>query len=318
MTLHPPAFSLSSNLAANPPLTTVGPGTADTGSVSYFRAVVQLSMITQNILTSLYSAGTMIRSPDDIQRDIVLLDQRLDQWASSLPPEFRMNETPGEPNDNFGRERMLLRFQLCSAQILLTRPCLTVRRQPWKDATDISFSRRMADSCVGAARTIVASLPEEPYIQLYEQTPWWCLIHHMMQAISVFLLALSHPSSTSYDSTMMIHCVRKTISWLQRMKGPVAERAHRVAFNCFESVARRHTVDISDLWNRTAAPVVRQPIRNTRGSVPVPAPSNAFGQAPTAIPAASARASYGTTMTGAAFPPHSEAPNFDAGYYIPR
>ncbi|CAA9959843.1 fungal specific transcription factor domain containing protein [Pyrenophora teres f. maculata] len=317
-TLHPPAFPISPNLAANPPLTAVGPGTTDTSSVSYFRAVVQLSIITQNVLTSLYSAGTMIRSSDDIQRDIALLDQRLDQWARSLPPEFRLYEPSREPNDAFGRERMLLRFQLCSAQILLTRPCLTVRRQSRKDATDISFSKRMADNCVGAARTIVASLPEESYTHLYEQTPWWCLIHHMMQAISVFLLALSHPSSTSFDTTMMIHCVRKTIRWLQKMKGPVAERAHRVAFNCFESVARRHAVDISDLWNRTATPVVRQPISNTRGSVPVPVPSGAFGQAPTSVPAASACAAYGTTMTGATFPPHSEAPNFDAGYYMPR
>jgi hypothetical protein len=31
----------------------------------------------------------------------------------------------------YGRERMLLPFQFCSARILLTRPCLTVRRQPW-------------------------------------------------------------------------------------------------------------------------------------------------------------------------------------------
>ncbi|RMZ71279.1 c6 transcription factor [Pyrenophora seminiperda CCB06] len=289
----------------------------DSHSVSYFRAVVQLSIVTQDVLTSLYSAGTMIRSPDDIQRDIALLDQRLDQWASSLPPEFRLHEPSREPSDAFERERTLLRFQLLSAQILLTRPCLTVRRQSWKDATDVNFSRRMADKCVGAATNIVASLPEEGYMQLYEHTPWWCLIHHMMQAISVFLLALSYPSSTSYDSTMMIHCVRKTIRWLQTMKGPVAERAHRVAFNCFESVARRHAVDISDLWNRTAAPVVRQPHSHTRGSVPGPAPPGAFGQASAAIAAASSRAAYGT-MTGAAFPPHSEAPNFDAGYYMPR
>ncbi|KAA8619196.1 fungal specific transcription factor domain containing protein [Pyrenophora tritici-repentis] len=315
-TLHSPAFPLSPNLAANPSHTAIGPGTTDISSVSYFRAVVQLSIITQSVLTSLYSAGTMIRSSDDIQRDIALLDQRLDQWARSLPPEFRLYEAPREP-DAFGRERMLLRFQLCSAQILLTRPCLTVRRQPWKDGNDISFSKRMADNCVGAARTIVASLPEESYTQLYEQSPWWCLIHHMMQAISVFLLALSHPNSTSFDTTMMIHCIRKTIRWLQRMKGSVAERAHRVAFNCFESVARRHAVDISDLWNRTAAPVVRQPVSNTRVSVPAPVPSGAFGQAPTVIPAASAPA-YGTTMTGATFPPHSEASNFDAGYYVPR
>jgi hypothetical protein len=246
-----PAFSVSSNIMADSPLSPVHFGTTDANSASYFRAVVQLSIISQSILTSLYSAGTMIRASNDIQQDVVLLGQRLDQWLSSLPEEFKPQELSREPDTKFGRERMLLRFQLCSARILLTRPCLVARQQPRKETNDMGFSKRIADSCVEAAKTIVAFFPDEPCPGLYEQGPWWCIVHHMMQAISVFLLALSHPSSNSQDATTMIHCVRKTIRWLQTMNGVVAERAHRVAFNCFQEVARLYVVDVSDLWNRT-------------------------------------------------------------------
>jgi hypothetical protein len=263
-------FSVSPNIAANTPQMSIRPRTTHANSDSYFRAVVQLSIITQNILTSLYSAGTMIRSPNDIQQDASLLSQRLDQWTSSLPQEIRPDEPLGKPHDVSGRERMLLRFQLCSARILLTRPCLTARRQQWKDVNDASFSRRMADSCIEAARTIVASLPDEYSPQLYEQCPWWCLVHHIMQAISVCLLGLSHPTSTSCEAAMMIHCVRTATRWLQMMKGPVAERAHRIALNCFESLARRYAVDISDLWNRRELPVVRQLASNTRADLNQP------------------------------------------------
>ena len=246
-----PTSSVSSDIAVDPPRIPVHLGTTDASSASYFRAVVQLSIISQSILTSLYSAGAMIRSSSDIQQDIAVLGQRLEQWLSSLPAEFKPQELSREPDTRFGRERMLLRFQLCSAEILLTRPCLVARQQTWKEANDVDFSKRTANRCVEAAKTIVAFLPDEPCPGLYEQGPWWCIVHHMMQAISVFLLALSYPSSTSQDVTTMLHCVRKTIRWLQTMNGIVAERAHGVAFNCFQEVARRYAVDISDLWNRT-------------------------------------------------------------------
>ncbi len=274
-----PTLSISSNMAADALPVAIGPRTIAANSGSYFRAVVQLSIISQNILTSLYSVGTMIRSSNDIQQDTQLLGQRLDQWTSSLPPELRPDELLRKPHGVFSRERMLLRFQLCSTRILLTRPCLTGRRQPWKDANDAIFSRRMANSCIEAARTIIASLPDEYSPQLYEQCPWWCLVHHMMQAISVCLLGLSHPTSTSCEAAILIHCIRKAIGWLQTMKGPVAERAHRVAISCFENVARQHDVDVSDLWDRKEPSVIQQSASNARVDVDSAGQFDAAGQA---------------------------------------
>jgi hypothetical protein len=312
-----PTVSISSKIAANPRVMPEGSRTTDAKPSSYFRAVVQLSIIAQNILTSLYSAGTMIRSPSEIQQDTYLLSQQLDQWSSSLPPELRLHESLREPHDVFARERMFLRFQLCSARILLTRPSLTARRQQWKDANDASFSKRMADSCIEAAKTIIGSLPDEYSPQLYEQCPWWCLVHLIMQSISVCLLGLSYPTSTSCEPAMMIHCIRKAIRWLQMMKGPVAERAHRIALRCFESLARRYDVDISSLWNRKEPSVVRQSNSNTRaGPSPNPA-AHSGGMGQGAGSDSYAQAAYGSA-SARAMPFPSEASMFDDNYHITR
>jgi hypothetical protein len=87
-----PTFSVSSNIAADPPLIPLDVEKADANSASYFGAVVQLAIISQKILTSIYSAGTMIRSSGDIQQDTTLLGQRLDHWHASLPADFRLRE----------------------------------------------------------------------------------------------------------------------------------------------------------------------------------------------------------------------------------
>ncbi|KNG50064.1 fungal specific transcription factor domain-containing protein [Stemphylium lycopersici] len=254
---HSATFSASSSMTANPPLTPFHPVTASASPGTYFRAVVQLSIITQSVLMSLYSAGTMIRSLNDIQQDTTLLSQRLDQWVSSLLPEFRPEDDASDLGNMFARERMLLKFQLCSARILLARPFLTTRRQPLKNSHDATFSRNMSDSCIKAACTIVVSFPDEFSVHVYEHLPWWCLIHHVMQATSVLLLGLSYPSSTSYNASALVHHVRKAVSWLQMMQGSVAECAHRVALNSFENVARQYAVDVSDLWGLREASIVR-------------------------------------------------------------
>ncbi|EMD64151.1 hypothetical protein COCSADRAFT_171218 [Bipolaris sorokiniana ND90Pr] len=306
---HLAPFPVPSNVAANRPVTPQGFAKPSTSPGLYFRAGVQLSIITQNILTSLYSAGTMIRSPSDVQQDSTFLCQRLDQWVSSLPLELRPHGDGRGPSDGFSRERVLLKFQFCSARILLTRPFLAARRQPWKDSHDASFSRSMADGCIEAARAIVASLPDDFSSRIHEDLPWWCLVHHMMQAVSVFLLGLSYPSSTSCEASVMIHHVRKAISWLQRMQGPVAARAHQIAFDCFERVARQYGVDVSDLWDRKEASVIRDFHSDPVPDVRVPRPSTTTAAAP-----ASTYGGYNTT-TGVNPAPHSEGPGFHQSYF---
>jgi len=274
---------------------------------------------------SLYSAGTLNRTPGEIQQDVLQLGQRLEQWVTSLPPEFNYQQPPNELSRPFIRERILLAFQLCSAKMLLTRPCLTGPKQSWREANEVSFATRMANTCVESAKTIVDILPSEPQsVPVHDQGPWWCIIHHLMQAISIFLLALSHPPATSYDSLVLISCTKKAVRWLQTMQDPVSQRAYRVALTSLDGVARRYCVDISDLWSTGIEDVMdmqghgQHPVSDA--FIPTYLPSHIESMpAPTTTHAAVVSyAAYDAVMTSTIFSPYYGPLSSSDSYYTAR
>ncbi|KAF2131108.1 hypothetical protein P153DRAFT_211176 [Dothidotthia symphoricarpi CBS 119687] len=297
-------------------------GSARADSGSYFKAAIQLSNITQSILTSLYSAGTMIRSPGEIQLDMAQLGVRLDQWVAALPAEFNFQMTPNSTSMTFFRERMLLGFQLCSARMLLTRPCLGGRRHTRKDEHEASSTRRIATSCIDAAKTVIDFLPDDPNpLFIYDQGPWWCIVHHMMQALSVFLLGLSSASPTSNGNLVLVHYVKKTVRWLRSMPDPVAGRAYSVALRSSEGIIRRLSLDFSDLWIEDAMMVRRR-------EEPEPAPpagipgylSTQFTMAPPSATHATMTtfAAYDGIMTDADFPTLNRVHTLHDPYYVTK
>jgi hypothetical protein len=192
----------------------------------------------------------MIKSAGEIRQNMAQLDQRLNEWVMSLPMEFSFQGPMKGTSMTFARERMLLGFQLCSVRMLLARPCLSAWRQAWREGNNSSFARKIGNSCIEAARMGVDFLPDEPYPRfIYDYGPWWCIVHQMMQAVSVFLFGLSYPSSsTSQDNVLLTQYVRKVIRWLRAMHDPVTERAYCVAVSSFKSVSVQHSVDVSAMW----------------------------------------------------------------------
>jgi hypothetical protein len=156
-------------------------GVADANSGSYFKAVVQLCIISQSILTSLYSVGTMFRSLDDLQKDVVQISKRIDDWAVKLPINFNFQAPSNNvtPSDKVAfRQRTVSAFQFCSAKILLTLPFLNGLGKLDKDYRDVApsscFIRRMAGICGGSAKMKVDLLPDQPQPRfVYEFGPWW-------------------------------------------------------------------------------------------------------------------------------------------------
>lgn len=227
----------------------VGLGRFEANSGSYFRATVQLSIITQTILSTLYAAGPVTQTPFDVHQDMSQIGRDLELWQNELPARFNLQQAPNAMSEPFIRERILLGFRFCSARILLTRPCLVGRKYSWNDSEEHNFATRSADSCVEAAKTMVGFLPDEPHSEMVgEQGPWFCITHHMMQALSVLLLALSCPASTSHDNHTSLQCTKKAIRWLQTIKDPVATDACRIALNVLEVIGSRYCFDCSDLW----------------------------------------------------------------------
>lgn len=238
-----------SNGYIDPPHTPVGLGTPEANSGSFFKATVQLSIITQSVLNSLYTTSISLRSPTEIQNEMAQMSQRIDQWVLSLPREFNFQDPCNDGNMLFSRERVLLGFQLCGARMMLGRQCLRPPKHSWREGAEAAFARRMGDSCIEAAKTVVDTLADKPTVLfVYDQGPWWCIVHHVMQAVSAFFLGLSYPASTSQDGMQMMHYAKKSIRWLQTMEDPTAERAHQVAMSTLETVLRRYPVKVAHMW----------------------------------------------------------------------
>lgn len=222
---------------------------SEANSGSYFKATVQLTTITQSILSSFYTTGRKICSPDKLQQGISHLSQRLDDWYVKLPVEFAfqvhphgwtMSQTP------FHRERTLLTFQFCGAKILLTRPYLDSLRGSGKQTSQTDFSWRMASVCVETAKTVVDVLPDHVQPRfLYEFGPWWTIVHNLTQALAVFFLALSYSSGAFEDTVGLARYCVKIIRWLRSMDDLLAKRAYRLALSCFELITKRLSLPVS-------------------------------------------------------------------------
>ncbi|KAF2190426.1 hypothetical protein K469DRAFT_559877 [Zopfia rhizophila CBS 207.26] len=228
---------------------------------SYFKALVQISIITQNIPSALYSAGTMIKSWEEIQQSVTELTKRLDHWVLALPAEFNFQQQHSRSKESdlesqtHTRERMLLGFYYFSAKILLTRPCLGRLGQGSKGNMTDTYVCRMTQACIDAAKATANILPDCPDpLFLYQTGPWWSIVHNIMQAISAFLLRLSYCSSGSQDTVVLVQYVKKLLRWLRAMQdnNALAERAYQVAFGTLEAVAARTSIDISDLLGENA------------------------------------------------------------------
>jgi hypothetical protein len=304
----------------NPPRTPTGMGPMAANSESYFKATVQLGIITQNILTSLYSAGTMIRALADIQQDMIQLSQRLDQWVVSMPSEFNFKTHNPRARSSLSssayfRERVLLGFNFCSARILLTRPCLFALNHS-QAAADLNipttFIRRMADVCVDAAKTVANFLPEQPNaLFIYENGPWWCIVHSLMQTASVFLLALSYSVSGSQEVVVLLKYAKKLVRWLRMMKDPLAERAYQMALSTLEAVAGRLSLDISDLWIEDAMVF---PASSVRGTQAVPYGAGR-GRLPDDAHAAASMFTSFDPMPASNYPQQDHDPSFGGPYF---
>ena len=235
----------------------VGVARADANAGSYFKAVAQMATITQTILSSLYSASTLVRALGELQHDINHLSQRLDNWIASLPAEFDFQNRGADVDTPGCRERMLLGFQFYGAKILLTRPCLGRMGQSSRDArtptASPSFLQSVALLCVEAAKAELDLLPDQPDAQfIYQYAPWWNCVHHLTQAAASLLLALSSPLFAFQDHGVLASYAKKAIRWLRSMCDGLAYRAYLVAMSAFEAVANRLCLDMTDLLTEHA------------------------------------------------------------------
>lgn len=218
----------------------------------FVRARVTISLIVQKALSKLYTPQTSVNSWAYIQGEIASLSEELEEWmAMTLPEEHRpVNSIPAS---DLQRERLLLSFQYYSAKILIYRPCLCRLERRIKGQSDASvgFNWKTAEACVEAAQAVTRLFPDEPNLDFaYQQSPWWCIVHSIMQAVAVLLLELSFGEThmTSPEESILTS-VKKLVRWLRflSVSNAVAERAFEVLVEIINTSAPRLGLEISDI-----------------------------------------------------------------------
>ncbi|KAI9045038.1 putative C6 transcription factor [Aspergillus affinis] len=194
----------------------------------YFLHVIDLAFIVRETIDTLYAPGASRMLWGEIEMAISTLNGKLDAWLTRLPVAFQFTRGTRE----FERERTNMAFYFHSAKILVTQPCFSrVTRQG--SGTDIAgkFCESTAIACIDLAVQMLELVPEHPnFSWIYRISPWWCMLHMLMQPITIILteLLLAKPDTTKRRKLLRV--VSKTTRWLAELstKDPEFERGEKV------------------------------------------------------------------------------------------
>ncbi|KAJ5946421.1 transcriptional regulator family: Fungal Specific TF [Penicillium verhagenii] len=175
-----------------------------------------LALITQEVVNRIYSTDCVTKPWAHILSRIGALRVRIDLWYQSLPEKFKFSEKKDDPPD-LHRCKLALNLHYFSARITLGRPCLCRRDAQRESSVNRSaFSRDMAELTLQSAKLMLDLISDEPnVIELYEISPWWCILHYLMQAATVILLKMSFWSNEiPEEETHFVVYAKKSIRWL--------------------------------------------------------------------------------------------------------
>ncbi|KAI3147192.1 transcriptional regulator family: Fungal Specific TF [Penicillium roqueforti] len=176
----------------------------------FFNFLVDLTLITHALINKVYSIRGLRKGPSQLEYHVQKSSLQMDRWLSKLSPFYEFTIPSSDPwhlkhpqlddlSAPFVRERVCLAMNYYSARITLCRPCLSHIHQsprhvsPTGDhaAREKARSER-ATHCLQASCALISIFPEDPNIAwLARTTPWWSILHFLMQATTAILLGLS-------------------------------------------------------------------------------------------------------------------------------
>lgn len=233
-------------------------------SSTYFIYRTQLSIISHQVFTRLYSATTAKAKWSDIQDTMREIDQRLQTWQESLPKELDVNFeafTSLDWDDPHLIQRTGLAILLMNTRMILFRPCLCRFGQRLQHNSEKSknFNHDAAEACIRSARRMISLLswsatnPDK----LYTITPWWTTLHYLCESLSVLMLEMAFRSQhVPNDAAYILDDAKKGVRWLSMM----AER----------SISARKAWEIFDKLIRLVAPLIHWSVFDVPTEAPAP------------------------------------------------
>lgn len=240
-----PATEVPSGLHRDPS------GSVPPSDALFFLYHTNLSILTNAVLNQLYRASAVKRTWAEMQDEITKFDARIERWRRSLPPVFDFTKKQRE--QQFGRHRISLGFFYYSTKTIINRPCLCRidRRIPHESDKAKESNRVAAARCVYAAKGVVMTLPNEPNaVGLNRVSPWWCLVHYLVQASTVLMLELSFwADHMPTEADEILEAAKKSVYWLRSMAedNVAAYRAWRLCDDLLRKLAPKIGRDANDL-----------------------------------------------------------------------
>ncbi|GLA61534.1 hypothetical protein AtubIFM54640_002055 [Aspergillus tubingensis] len=211
----------------------------------YFLYFVELTKIMRQAVDSLYSPGFARRPWLTIYAAMIDLVHETDEWLSGLAAAFSFKDHQG--SGQFDRWRWGLAVRFHSVRITICRPslCRSGRhRQGTEPSKDL---QETADICIDSACQLLDLLPDKPDgIWLAQVSPWWCVLHYLMQSATILLIELGYRIGTGADQAAFIESrIKKALDWLSTLAADdlAAERAFRVCDSLHRRLLLRSIIE---------------------------------------------------------------------------
>lgn len=240
-----------------------------------FLYYTDLAVITQEVVNKVYSLDCKSVPWSHMENRIGELKLRIDLWYSNLPHAFNFVHNSGGGPDLL-REKLFLAFRYYSTRITLGRPCLCQRisRQKAAANTKETFSQEMVVTTLNSSLQMLSLIPDEADpTRLYQFSPWWCILHYLMQATTVLLLELAFGSAHMPEGVMnFLIAAKKAIRWLHAMGecSIASRRAWQLCDGNLRRIAIGLNYDVSDMPVFPSEPKPNQPDGFDYDRFPVP------------------------------------------------
>jgi hypothetical protein len=211
---------------------------------------VRLAIITQNVLSRLYTKRRAVRYWAQVHQVMTSMMSELEEWASEAMPQ---NVELGHVTPDHEVQQVMLMKQYYRTKIFITRPALRRVERCFETGIDdfTPFDLEAAEACIQTAQDVIALLPEDVDLKaVYEKGPWWTIMHNskhsshivskyskltksVMQAFTVLLIGISCRKhfDQSYDNS--VASVEKLVTYLKHMRetNDTAKRAFEIIYN---------------------------------------------------------------------------------------
>lgn len=205
----------------------------------YFLYSVDLSLLMRRAIEALYAPGATRRSWKEMEHISSAFNDLADQWFSRLPAHFDFTRFSTE--HPLALQRARLGFQFFTTKLVITQPCL--RRLAYKtfgDTVPGPSCEAMAATCVQMAKEVLSIFPEASDASfIYLICPWWCVLHHIVQSLTVLFVQLFIRSQVgTIEAISLADDIRKGMRLLREMT--TRDASSKQAFSVFRDILVSH------------------------------------------------------------------------------